>query len=148
MKLEQSPKCHPKIAGKGIEYGCGLSKMCYRRSPYSSKQNKSSFQKLIKVCTDNRSILNMEQMQSCSRRARNYTVLYKAVEALNLNGLEGSKSGLIYNKHAILEDSMKLYRKLRKPKKRHKCVLENQMFNLRKMEKECCVIDIEHDSKE
>ena len=148
VNLERSPKCHPEIAGEGIEYGWGLSKMHYRRKPYSSKQSKSSFLKLVKVCTDNSSVLNLEKMRSCSRKARNYMVLYKAVEALNFDGPEGSKSGMIYNKHSILEDSMKLYRKLINPKKRHRCVLENQMYDLRKMEKECCVIDVEHDSKE
>ena len=75
-------------------------------------------------------------------------ILCKAVETLNFHGSEGAKSGLIYKKHAILEDSMKLYRQLKLPKKRHRCVLENQMYNLRKMEKECCVIDAEYDSKE
>ena len=33
--VERSPKCHPEIAGEGIEYGWALSKMAYRRSPIS-----------------------------------------------------------------------------------------------------------------
>ena len=45
--LEQSPKCHPEIAGEGIEYGWALSKMNYRRSPMEEKKGKDTFRKLV-----------------------------------------------------------------------------------------------------
>ena len=114
--------------------------MHYRCSLYSRKQNKSSFKKLVYESVDNTTVLNIVRMQSCSRRARNYMLLYKAVEALNLSGADGNDSQVIFNEHSILEGSMKLYRQLKKPKKRHRCVLENQMSDLRRMEKECGVM--------
>ena len=67
VALERSPKCHPEIAGEGIEYGWALSKMNYQRSPMSEKNNKESFRKLVKKCTDNKSVLNIKRMRCCSR---------------------------------------------------------------------------------
>ena len=131
VTLKRSLKCHLEIAGKEIEYGWGLSKMHYRRSPMSKKQNKASFCKLVKVCTDNDSVLNISQMRSCSKRARDYMILYKAVEALDLNGCdEMDSSSMMFNQHSVLEELMKFYWRLKKPKKHHRSVLENQMCHI------------------
>ena len=54
-------------------------------------------------------------MWFCNKRA-----LYKADESLNLDYVDGIESGVLFNKHSILEDSMKLYRQLKKTKKRHR----------------------------
>ena len=148
VKLIRSPKCHPEIAGEGVEYGWGLSKMLYRRSPSSCKRNKDAFHKLVYQCVDNGSVLNIERMRKCSKKARDYMVLYKAVEKLNLDNVDGIEDGVVYNKHSILEGSIKLYRKLQKTKKRHRSVLDSQLYDLREMERECSKIDLGHDSKE
>ena len=147
VTLERSPKCHPEIAGEGIEYGWGLSKMHYQRSPMSKKQNKASFRKLVKVSTDNKSVLNISQMRSCSKKARDYMVLYKAVEALNLDDSDAMDGGVMFNRHSVLEESMKLYRRLKKRKKRHRSVLDNQMCDIRTMERDCKV-NLKEDTKE
>ena len=111
VTLERSPKCHPEIAGEGIEYAWALSKMEYRRSPIVEKKSKDGFLKLVRKCLDNGSILNLvERMRSCSRRARQYMLLYKAVESLNLNDTDGTVDTVALNKHSILEGSIKLYR--------------------------------------
>ena len=64
--IECSPKCHPEIAGEGVEYGWALAKMDYRRSPIGEKKGQYSFLKLIKKCTNNETVLNIERMRSCS----------------------------------------------------------------------------------
>ena len=47
-----------------------------------------------------------------------------------------------------LEESTKLYCKLKKEKKQHCCVLKNQMLDLQKMENEYKEVDIQRDTKE
>ena len=41
--LDRSPKCHPKVASKGIEYLFALSKLNYRRSLMELKMTKELF---------------------------------------------------------------------------------------------------------
>ena len=122
--------------------------MFYRRSPNTKKRNKDSFHKLVMDSVDNESVLNVSVMRRCSRKAREYMVIYKAVESLNLGETDGIKDGVIYNKHSILESSMRLYRRLQKTKKSHRSILDNQLYDLREMEQECNRINPEHDSKE
>ena len=62
-------------------------------------------------------MLDIEQMRKCSKKARDYMVLYKAVETLNLDNVDGIENGIVYNKHSILESSIKRYRKLQKTRK-------------------------------
>ena len=148
VKLERSPKCHPEIAREGVEYGWGLSKMFYQRSLNVKKRNKDLFHKLVMDSVDNESVLNVLVMQRCSKKAQDYMVMYKAIESLNLDDTDGIKEGVIYNKHSILESSMKLYRKLQRTKKSHRSIHDNQLYDLREMEVECNRINPEHDSKE
>ena len=109
VRLKCSPKCHPEIAGEGVEYGWALSKNEYRRSPIAKKKSKDSFLKLVRHCMDNGSILNLERAWACSRKAQQYMLLYKAVEMLNLVESNGTVDGPVLNKHLILEGSIKLY---------------------------------------
>ena len=32
VKVDRTPKCHPEIAGEGIEYAWGISKLVYRQA--------------------------------------------------------------------------------------------------------------------
>ena len=41
--LDRSPKCHPKVASKGIEYLLALSKLNYRRPLMELKMTKELF---------------------------------------------------------------------------------------------------------
>ena len=75
-------------------------------------------------------------------------VLYKAVESIDLDQCDGNENRNIgMNRHLILEDSFKLYRKLQKTRKCHRSVLDNQLFDVRMVEKEC-PLSVEIDSKE
>ena len=47
VMMERTPKCHPEIAGEGIEYNWALSKSKYRRSPLNEKSSRDSFRKLV-----------------------------------------------------------------------------------------------------
>ena len=75
-------------------------------------------------------------------------VLYKAVESIELDQCDGNESGIIgMNRHSILESLVKLYRRLQKTRKCHRSVLDNQLFDVRMVEKEC-PLSVEIDSKE
>ena len=54
--------------------------------------------------------------------------LYKAMEGLDVSDTE------LTNKHAILEDSMKLYKKLKKVSKTHRSVIDKNMADVREIE--------------
>ena len=66
-------------------------------------------------------------MRACSKRAYQYMLLYKAVETLNLDANDGTVDKAVLNKHSILKDLMKLYRKLKKCKKCQRSVMDNQI---------------------
>jgi len=48
VMIDRTPKCHPEVAGEGIEYGWGTSKGWFRRQPLSQKRGKNSFIVLVK----------------------------------------------------------------------------------------------------
>ena len=131
--LDRSPKCHPEIAGEGIEYGWAFSKQEYRRSPITLKRSKTKFWDLVNSCLDNTGIMNIKRMRLCSKRSRQYMKLYTAVKAVEdgKNGVEGTMMRL--NKHSILEESLKLYRRLQKRRYNHRSVT---VTDLRSLERE------------
>ena len=90
-----------------------------RRAPIIAKRTKGKFLDLVQSCLDNSTVLNVKRMQKCSKRARQYMKLYAAVKSINLHD---NNMGLIQNKHSILEDSIKMYRKLQKKHKKHRGV--------------------------
>ena len=65
-------------------------------------------------------------MRKCSKKAREYMLLYKALKEVDLDRIGGSEVGMVMNKHSIMESTIKLFRKLKNGKKNHRCVLENQ----------------------
>jgi hypothetical protein len=38
--VDCTPKCHPELAGEGIEYSWGCSKNCYRKLPISEEKKR------------------------------------------------------------------------------------------------------------
>ena len=67
-------------------------------------------------------------------------VMYRAVGSMNLDDEDGI--GISMNKHAILESSMKLYRRLQKTKKTHRSVVENQLYAIRMIENENPIVAV------
>ena len=70
------------------------------------KQTKQSFNALVQQATDGESVLSLKHVQSCSKKARQYMLLYRAVQSMK------DKDGTCVTKYSILEDSIKLYRNL------------------------------------
>ena len=101
--VDRTPKCHPELAGEGIEYAWAIAKLFYRKSPIALKRSKSLFQLLVRDSTDNDKVLTIHKIRACSRKARTYMKMYMALESLDMNN-ENFKD----NKHSVMEGAMKL----------------------------------------
>ena len=45
VTIDRTPKCHPEMAGEGIEYIWGIIKTKYRTIPFNKKKSKTDFHK-------------------------------------------------------------------------------------------------------
>ena len=126
--VDRSPKCHPELAGEGIEYAWALAKLRYRRSPASNKRNKENFILLVRKVTNPTTTLSIDRIRSCSKRARSYMKLYKSITEIEKGGEVMDK------KHSILESAIKLYLKLKKVSKTHRSVVDLQMGDVMDIE--------------
>lgn len=70
-----SPKYHCEIAGEGIEYSWGNSKMKYRRSKMRHRDSYKKFRETVEECLS-RTYLTVERVRMNSRRAHEYIVAY------------------------------------------------------------------------
>ena len=126
--LDRSPKCHPEIAGEGIEYAWALSKLNYRRAPLVSKRTKAKFQQLVDESTNPFSVLNIQRIRACSRKARSYMKMYRAIQSLDVTDQVAVKS------HSILEETIKIYRSLKKTGKSHRSVIDRNRSDVNDIE--------------
>jgi hypothetical protein len=78
----RSPKCHPELAGEGVEYSWGCSKGEHRRRPIQDKRTKEKFKKSVRHCLS-REVLTMMRIRKFSRRACQYILAYNCMEQHN-----------------------------------------------------------------
>jgi hypothetical protein len=78
--VDRTPKCHPEVAGEGIEYSWGCSKGKYRRLPLSAKRRKDNFRTSVRQCLDRDEVLTVERQRMFSKRARQYMLAYQSIE--------------------------------------------------------------------
>ena len=50
VEVDQSTKCHPELAGEGIEYIWGPAKGLYRKAKLREKKGKDNFRSLVQKC--------------------------------------------------------------------------------------------------
>ena len=84
VMVDRTPKCHPEIAGEGIEYGWGLAKLKYRQSSITLKRGKELFRNLVRFCLDDE-VLSITRIRSHSKKAREYILLYKALKDIDID---------------------------------------------------------------
>ena len=72
---DRSPVAHCDIAGKGIEFNWGFSKMNYRSKPIEMKRNKTKFHELV-MSVLGKDILTMAVCRANAHRARQYMLAY------------------------------------------------------------------------
>ena len=117
--VDRSPKCHPEIAGEGIEYVWALAKLWYRRQPINLKRKKEQFHSLVRDATATAEVLNIMKVRKCSRRARQYMLAYKAIAAVRTDS-----SSLT---HKLIEKCVKTY-------KCHRSALDTDLKFVRELE--------------
>ena len=78
VTVDRTPKCHPELAGEGIEYAWGAAKLYYRKQPLKDKRNKLVYEELVKRSLSDQ-ILSLQFMRQCSRRARRYILAYRSL---------------------------------------------------------------------
>jgi hypothetical protein len=71
-KVDRTPKCHPDMAGEGVEYDWACGKNVYRRLPLKDKKTKAKFRELVSKCLDTDKVLTIEQQRLFSKRACEY----------------------------------------------------------------------------
>ena len=71
-----TPKCHPEIAGRGVEYGWGYSKLRFRRD-FNDAVAKNIKQNVLKSL--DRSVLTTNRIRKFARKAREYKLTYALI---------------------------------------------------------------------
>mmetsp|Transcript_33708 Transcript_33708/g.81727 ORF Transcript_33708/g.81727 Transcript_33708/m.81727 type:complete len:222 (+) Transcript_33708:463-1128(+) len=77
VMFDRSPKCHPELAGEGIEYDWAGVKSYYRRSPLHFKKGAANFKALV---LDSLKSVTFEARVAFSARAREYMLAYDVLE--------------------------------------------------------------------
>ena len=105
--IDRTPKCHPEIAGEGIEYDWALAKLDYRKAPIHQKRTKEKSRNLLRDSSSHTTVLNIHRVRSCSKKARSYMKLYQALNEAQFD------ENLIKNRYEIMEGTMRMYSKLK-----------------------------------
>ncbi len=84
-EVDRSTKCHPELAGEGIEYSWGRAKSVYRCAKFAEKKGKENFRRLVENCLSaeegtGKGDLNPDMIRKFSRRARHYILAYFWIE--------------------------------------------------------------------
>ena len=74
-----SPKCTPEVAGEGIEYDWGVSKLYYKAQDVDRKRKRTNFEELVAEATGER-VLSLDTVRSNAKRAREHMISYYELE--------------------------------------------------------------------
>lgn len=114
VTIIRSPKCHPEIAGVGIEYIWGVAKNYYRREPLSRKRGREHFFALVREClsTKKDGNLKIQTVRGCAARGRAYMLAYRARSLLELDDSEETVEWLKNNPicFALLDKCVRKFR--------------------------------------
>jgi hypothetical protein len=94
VKAERTPKCHPEIAGEGIECDWGCAKGVHRRLPMSEKRTKKKFGESVQKAMDSTAALTIERRRLFSKRAREHML---ACGILNNEEMGSSESADVHD---------------------------------------------------
>jgi hypothetical protein len=101
-----SPKCHPELAGNGIEYAWGFSSSLFRRTNFP---NGLSLEQKVEAALV-KEHLTMERIWKFERKARDYMSMYSLIE-----NIEEEKKDTF--------EKIESYRELVKDKRCHRIVV-------------------------
>ena len=78
--VDRSPKCHPEVAGEGIEHSWGCAEGKCRCLPLSDERRKENFRNSVRQCMDRSEVLTVERQGALSKRARQRTLACHSIE--------------------------------------------------------------------
>ena len=84
VTILKTPKCHPELAGEGIEYFWALAKANYRKLPIKNKRGREKFLASVRHSLGP-SKLTKVIAQKFSKRARQYILAYKCMHERDQN---------------------------------------------------------------
>jgi hypothetical protein len=119
--LRTSPKGHPELAGVGVEYGWGGSKLVYRRTNDCIAKN------LHKNIVASFLVLTLARTRKYARRARSYRSSYKMINELGASDKDRAGSFQEVEKFVAVS-------------KIHRCILNQETRFLRLSVALCCDI--------
>jgi hypothetical protein len=91
VKVERTPKCHPEIAGEGIEHDWGCAKGVNRRLPMSEKRTKKKFGESVQKAMDSTEALTIDKMRRLfSKRARECMLAHDILDNEKMGSLESA----------------------------------------------------------
>ena len=79
-----SPKCHPEVAGVGIEYSWGMSKSKFRREINDGVPKHLHANVVSSMCAKN--ILTLGRVRRFARRTRDFGRAYREIAAIEVAG--------------------------------------------------------------
>ena len=110
VHVDRTPKCHPEMAGEGVEYSWGCAKGLYRRLPLKDKKSKEKFRESVRKCLSTGNI-DKKQQRKFSRRAREYMLAYRAIEQQQAtNNSDNENNNKIEMSRMMIEKIIKKYK--------------------------------------
>eukprot|EP00733_Pompholyxophrys_punicea_P000967 Pompholyxophrys_punicea_v1_NODE_393_length_2064_cov_23.574415.p1 type:complete len:238 gc:universal NODE_393_length_2064_cov_23.574415:1336-623(-) len=102
--LLMSPKCHPELAGLGVEYSWGKSKLEFCRnindgiaSHLRANVEKSLSQEILPLC----------RVRKYARKTRDYRNVYRDMESSQLTGTQNLSEDQVTESHQLIENMVK-----------------------------------------
>jgi hypothetical protein len=114
--IDRTPKCHPELAGEGIEYSWGCAKNYYQRLPLEENRKKEKFLGSVRKSMS-KEVLSQERRVKFSKRAREYIMSYHMIRQQQNLQQQPSQD------YAVVITPMKI-EKLVKEFKTHQCALD------------------------
>lgn len=113
ITIDRTPKCHPEVAGEGIEYTWAQSKLYIRNLPIKKRKRVKDFLSHVQLAlsADKGANLTKELIRKLSARARDYMAAYHILSNDNVTKTHTSIS-------------KKEIDKMRKVYRCHQCILD------------------------
>lgn len=126
ISVDRTPKCHPELAGEGIEYSWGAAKNHYRRLPMKDKKGKGNFRHSVSGAIAREGVLATDRIRKFSRRAREYIVAYKLLKLyLDKEAEDGGSDEDEWDEHELISKiSSKKIEDMKSSFKAHRCALD------------------------
>ena len=78
--VDWTPKCHPEMAGEGIEHAWACFKLHCRRLPLSQKRGKEKFRNSVRQSFCPHTVLTLDRCRKFAKRARRHVVNYDILD--------------------------------------------------------------------